>query len=205
MKVKFRHIFLLILILVVLFSAFIIVDIIDEQRTLASKIVRLHIIANSDSTQDQEIKLFVRDRVNTYLGELLAGVTDKNEAVERINSNKAEIIGIVINALAECSSEDPVNVKVTDEYYTTREYNSFSLPAGEYTSLQIEIGEGKGKNWWCVAFPPLCYFAATDELLSEMNFSESEIEFISCDDNETVFKFRILEYIEYFKNQILEI
>ncbi len=205
MKVKFRHIFLLILILVVLFSAFIIVDIIDEQRTLASKIVRLHIIANSDSTQDQEIKLFVRDRVNTYLGELLAGVTDKNEAVERINSNKAEIIGIVINALAECSSEDPVNVKVTDEYYTTREYNSFSLPAGEYTSLQIEIGEGKGKNWWCVAFPPLCYSAATDELLSEMNFSESEIEFISCDDNETVFKFRILEYIEYFKNQILEI
>ena len=205
MKVKFRHIFLLMLIFTVLFSAFFVEGIIDQQRTIASKIVRLHIIANSDRAEDQEVKLYVRDRVNTYLSELLSGVTDKKEAVEKINGNTAEIIGIAADALSECNSEDSVNVKVTNEYYPTREYGDFSLPAGEYTSLQIEIGAAEGRNWWCVAFPPLCYSAATDELLSEMNFSENEIEFIMCSDNETAFKFRILEYIEYFKDKLLEI
>lgn len=204
MKVKFRHIFLLILIFLVLFSTLFVDGVVNEQRTLASKIVRLHIIANSDSAEDQEIKLFVRDQVNTYLSDLLSDVTDKNEAVECINRNRTEITGIASDALAVYNSKYTVNVKIADECYPTREYDGFSLPAGEYTSLQIEIGEAEGKNWWCVAFPPICFSAATDELLSEMNFSESEIEFISCDGNETVFKFRILEYIEYFKNKLLK-
>ncbi len=116
-----------------------------DQENLASQMIRLHVVANSDSPADQAEKLQLRDRTLGLLAPLLGGCADRDEALETILDHQAEL-----EALGD------VTVHAGTEYYPTRRYGGFSLPAGEYLSLRLVIGEGKGQNWWCVVFPPLC-------------------------------------------------
>ena len=115
------------------------------QEELAGGLVRLHVIANSDDAADQAAKLAMRDRVLAILAPALAGCGSRDEAVDIILKHQAEL-----EALGD------LRVTLGREYYPTRDYDSFSLPAGEYLSLQVVMGAGQGRNWWCVVFPPLC-------------------------------------------------
>ena len=127
-----------------------------EKRQLQDSIIRLHVIANSDSREDQAQKLRVRDAVLEYLNPLLADVTSFADAQTKIEDNIACIEEIVIDLLNREGTDMPVKVSIKDNSFDTRYYDTFALPAGVYRSLQIELGNADGQNWWCVAFPALC-------------------------------------------------
>lgn len=159
-----------------------------RSEALSDALVRLHVIAVSDEAEEQEIKLRVRDSVLAYLEPRLEGADDASEARELIS---AELDGI--KAAAETAAEGrEVSVTLSREYYPTRDYGSFALPAGSYESLRVVLGEGEGHNWWCVVFPPLCLSAAEAENALETLGGDSA-QLLSGEGEGVVFKFRLLE------------
>lgn len=168
-----------------------------DGEALSDKLVRIHVVANSDDIIDQELKLDVRDTVLAYLQPLLEDAEDRAEALK--------IIETKLPILAECAAQEvtrqgyayPITVRLVKEYYPTRIYDTFSLPAGAYTSLRIEIGEAAGKNWWCVVYPALCMSAAAEEQVVALD--DSEMELICCEKTEYVVKFKVIEWINFLK------
>lgn len=159
-----------------------------RSEALSDALVRLHVIAVSDEAEEQEIKLRVRDSVLAYLEPRLEGADDAADARELIS---AELDGI--KAAAETDAEGrEVSVTLSREYYPTRDYGSFALPAGSYESLRVVLGEGEGHNWWCVVFPPLCLSAAEAENALETLGGDSA-QLLSGEGEGVVFKFRLLE------------
>mgnify|MGYP004676940199 CR=1 FL=1 len=158
-----------------------------RQRDISSSLVRLHVIAASDETAEQELKLRVRDNVLEYLTPVLDKAENPEEAQRIINGELTSI-----KAAAEaCAGGRSVSVTLGQEYYPTREYEGFTLPAGQYQSLRVILGEGKGHNWWCVVFPPLCVSAAEqNKALDAM--SEPERGLITEADGYEL-RFRIVE------------
>lgn len=158
-----------------------------KQSSISSCLVRLHVIAVSDDDYEQALKLRVRDEVLSYISPKLHGAKTAAQAQEII---KNELSGI--KAAAEKAAEGrAVTVTLSEEYYPTRDYETFSLPAGKYHSLRVILGEGEGHNWWCVVFPPLCISAAEQEQAVE-SMSE-DMRGIVTEDDGYVYKFRILE------------
>lgn len=158
-----------------------------KQSSLSSSLVRLHVIAVSDDEYEQALKLRVRDGVLSYISPKLRDVKSAQQAQEII---KSELDGI--KAAAESSAEGrSVEVTLSQEYYPTRNYEKFSLPAGKYQSLRVILGEGEGHNWWCVVFPPLCISAAEQEQAVE-SMSEDMRDIVTEEDG-CEYKFRILE------------
>ena len=151
-------------------------------------LVRLHVIAASDDATEQAIKLDVRDAVLSYLEPKLDSAADIAGAEALIEAN---LEGIAAAAESAAQGRE-VNVTLGEEYYPTREYDTFSLPAGLYQSLRVTLGEGAGHNWWCVVFPPLCLTTAGTEEAFE-SLDEGTREIISDDGEGVVFRFRILE------------
>lgn len=151
-------------------------------------LVRLHVIAASDDATEQAIKLDVRDAVLSYLEPKLASAADIAGAEALIEANLG---GIAAEAESAAQGRE-VNVTLGEEYYPTREYDTFSLPAGRYRSLRVTLGEGAGHNWWCVVFPPLCLTAAESEAAFEELDGETRA-IISSDGGGVQFKFRLLE------------
>lgn len=158
-----------------------------RQRDISSSLVRLHVIAASDETAEQELKLRVRDNVLEYLTPVLDKAENPEEAQRIINGELTSI-----KAAAEaCAGGRSVSVTLGQEYYPTREYEGFTLPAGQYQSLRVILGDGKGHNWWCVVFPPLCVSAAEqNKALDAM--SEPERGLITEADGYEL-RFRIVE------------
>lgn len=158
-----------------------------KQSSLSSSLVRLHVIAVSDDEYEQALKLRVRDGVLSYISPKLRDVKSAQQAQEII---KSELDGI--KAAAESSAEGrSIEVTLSQEYYPTRNYEKFSLPAGKYQSLRVILGEGEGHNWWCVVFPPLCISAAEQEQAVE-SMSE-DMRGIVTEEDGCEYKFRILE------------
>lgn len=151
-------------------------------------LVRLHVIAASDDATEQAIKLDVRDAVLSYLEPRLDSAADIAGAEALIEAN---LDGIAAAAESAAQGRE-VNVTLGEEYYPTREYDTFSLPAGRYQSLRVTLGEGAGHNWWCVVFPPLCLTAAESEAAFEELDGETRA-IISSDGGGVQFKFRLLE------------
>ena len=151
-------------------------------------LVRLHVIAASDDATEQAIKLDVRDAVLSYLEPKLDSADDIAGAEALIEAN---LDGIAAAAESAAQGRE-VNVTLGEEYYPTREYDTFSLPAGRYQSLRVTLGEGAGHNWWCVVFPPLCLTAAESEAAFEELDGETRA-IISSDGGGVQFKFRLLE------------
>ena len=151
-------------------------------------LVRLHVIAASDDATEQAIKLDVRDAVLSYLEPKLASAADIAGAEALIEAN----LGGIAAAAESAAQGREVNVTLGEEYYPTREYDTFSLPAGRYQSLRVTLGEGAGHNWWCVVVPPLCLTAAESEAAFEELDGETR-EIISSDGGGVQFKFRLLE------------
>ncbi len=127
-----------------------------DAQILHDEIVRLHVVANSDSDEDQNLKLQVRDGVLDYLETTMASIRSKADARAFLETHLDEIADAANRVIAAAGFSDKVKVTLLEEEFDTRHYDSFSLPAGVYDSLRIVIGEGEGHNWWCVVFPRLC-------------------------------------------------
>ena len=158
-----------------------------KQSSISGALVRLHVIAVSDDDYEQALKLRVRDEVLGYISPKLHGVKTAGQAQNIITS---ELDGI--KAAAESAADGrTVTVTLSEEYYPTRDYEGFSLPAGKYRSLRVILGAGEGHNWWCVVFPPLCVSAAEQEQAVE-SMSE-DMRGIVTEEDGYVYKFRIVE------------
>ena len=168
-----------------------------QDRAIYDQTVRLHVIANSDTDEDQRFKLQVRDGVLAYLGPLMEQVTDREEAEQVIAAHMDEIRAAAQAVVARAGREDAVSVAFDREYYPRKEYEGVTLPAGNYLSLQIMLGEHAGANWWCVLFPTLCTTTARPEQeLTRAGFTVGQVRLIT-DNKSTKYKlkFRLLELL----------
>lgn len=160
--------------------------------------LRLHVLANSDSTRDQELKLLVRDALVKKADEITAKCTDIESAKQVYSDNLEVLKKTAEDVLKDEGCELPVSLTLGEEYYPERRYGDIRLPSGRYSSLKVNIGESEGQNWWCVLFPPLCVEAAeAEEELVATGFTPNQIKVLT--DSETpkyVIRFRILEWAE---------
>ena len=131
--------------------------------TIRENVLRLHVLANSDSEDDQVLKLKVRDALLTVSADVFENCTSEQEAVASAKDNLALFTSTAEQVIAENGYSYSVKVEVANTWFETRDYENFSLPAGVYEALKVTIGEGKGKNWWCVMFPSICLPAASGE------------------------------------------
>lgn len=137
------------------------------QPSIASKILRFHVLANSDSHADQEVKEKVRDAVGVYLQPLLQSSESLEETKQIVTENMEQIITVVENTLQENGYAYPVCARITNTSFPEKSYGAYTFPKGEYEALQIVIGEGEGQNWWCVLYPNMCFRGSVFEVVEE--------------------------------------
>ena len=155
-----------------------VISLITDRQMLRRELIRLHVVAASDSAEDQALKLRVRDAVLESLQDAMQDLTDMEQAKTYLQQQLPRIRAVAEKVLAEMGCEDPVQVSLALEEFGTRIYDTFTLPAGLYESLRIVIGEGEGQNWWCVVFPSLCLPAAGEgfeDTAAGAGFSETLI------------------------------
>ncbi len=143
---------------------------IHGENEIYDSVIRLHVLANDNSEKEQALKLHVRDAVLAAAKPLLASAKTKDEAEEILSRSLDTLQGAAQSAIRRAGRNDTVKVTLTNEVYPTKKYEALAFPAGEYLSLRVMIGEARGKNWWCVLFPPLCLSAATDKSTAEAAF-----------------------------------
>ena len=168
-----------------------------SESALAGQVLRLHVVANSDSDRDQALKLLVRDRVLAQAGEILDGVSNRQSAEQALTPRLGELVRSAEEALTAEGCGDTVTVTLADQWFPTKEYDGFSLPAGQYRALRVTIGEGRGRNWWCVVFPPLCLGSVTEESVEAVAgeaLSDDQVALITGQDGGYVLKFRFIEW-----------
>ncbi len=174
-----------------------IVPSISLSEDISAKVFRLHILANSDTDEDQALKLKVRDKVLVTTESLYKSCKNVDDALKVTNENIDKIKQAVETVISEYGYKYKAKVYTAKEYFNTRKYANFSLPAGMYDSLKIEIGEAKGHNWWCVMFPTVCVSGCTDDL--EQSLTPEEIELIEND--KYVIRFKAVEIYEKIKSK----
>ena len=168
----------------------------EAEARIYDDTVRLHILADSDSKEDQGLKLCVRDRILADFGTELSDAKGKEDALDRITSLLPDIESAARDELSAQGSYLPVSASVSTEWYDTRDYGDFSLPAGFYSSLRVIIGSGEGQNWWCVMYPPLCTELACERAPADdglIGYTDAEIALISGETYSV--KFRMLEIV----------
>lgn len=169
---------------------------------IADSVFRLHVIANSDSQEDQNLKYIVRDNLLKYMNKLCINCKSKEEAINLARKNENEFRNIALSTIKEQGYDYDVKINIGNFEFPTKYYGDISLPSGYYDALRVEIGEAKGQNWWCVMFPPLCFVDISSGVvpeeskeLLESNLSEEEFALISKDSNNQIqFKFKLLEF-----------
>ena len=137
------------------------------QPSIASKILRFHVLANSDSHADQEVKEKVRDAVGVYLQPLLQSSESLEETKQIVTENMQQIITVAENTLQENGYAYPVCARITNTSFPEKSYGAYTFPKGDYEALQIVIGEGDGQNWWCVLYPNMCFRGSVFEVVEE--------------------------------------
>lgn len=174
---------------------------VQRQEELSQKLVRLHIIANSDSAEDQAIKLKVRDSVLAYTTGVLQRSADMADARRRLENSLDRIEDIARQTLLAQGCDASVTAQLARAEFPLKEYDGFSLPAGEYTALRLVIGEGRGQNWWCVVYPPLCTAAAArlPETATAGGMTEEDLGLITEENTGYVLRFRSLELWEWLR------
>lgn len=144
------------------------------QEDIANEILRLHVIANSDTTADQEVKLLVKNHLVTYMQTFLEATTSKEASMEQINAHTEDIKAEAIRILRENGFNYDVEVSLGKATFPIKVYGDITLPAGEYDALRVKLGEAKGKNWWCILFPNLCYVDSTFQVVPKESKEELE-------------------------------
>lgn len=167
---------------------------------IRESVVRLHILANSDSYEDQNIKLFIRDKLLESGNELFSGSMTVDTAYSYLSDNKEEIELYINNILVEEGFNYAAKVCLIKEYYATRTYETFTLPAGEYLSFKIILGNGEGHNWWCVMFPPLCLPAASENTDINAVFDDDCVKIVKSTDKYEI-RFKIVEIFEKIRSK----
>lgn len=197
------------LVVILLFSLFVLISAISYVNAVSSDIAdsvfRLHVIANSDSDEDQELKYKVRDALLDYMNELSVNCSSKDEVIACARENEDELYNIAKNVIVENGYDYSVNISIGNFSFPTKTYGDISLPAGYYDALRVEIGEAAGQNWWCVMFPPLCFVDVSSGTLSDESkeilqdsLTDEEYQLISDTDSSDIkIKFSL---IEFFKN-----
>lgn len=169
---------------------------------LSKNVFRLHIIANSDSSEDQLLKLKIRDSIINYMKIATKNANSKEEIINFCKNNLDELKNIAIQVIKENGYEYDVNIEIGNFYFPTKDYANISLPAGNYDALRIKIGNATGKNWWCSLFPPLCFVDISSGVLEDEdskvlkeNLNSEEYSLITNTSDEMKLKFKIIEII----------
>lgn len=197
---KFRKIFLII----VLFFNFLFFTLCSYSysvsKNIDSSVFRLHIVANSDSDEDQSLKLKVRDAILSYINGF--SFNSKEELIDYCNENKSLLQNIALSVIYENGFDYSASVEIGSFAFPTKTYGDVSLPAGIYDALQITLGNADGHNWWCVMFPPLCFVDVSSGVVPdsskdvlEEELSSEEYELVSSDETYYTFKFKIVEFL----------
>lgn len=182
---------------------------------IKDKIIRLHVVANSDSPEDQALKLSIRDVVINEMAPILKDLTETEKVKAIIVDNLESIKKAAQIEMEKLNKNFPISVELGEYEFPTKVYGNFTFPAGKYQALNIRIGEGKGKNWWCVMFPPLCFIdiaqgAVSDDILKEFKevLTEKEMELLKThreDEIPVKMKFKIVELAKSFNTKIAKI
>ena len=171
---------------------------------LSNSVFRLHVIANSDNAEDQELKYKVRDSVLEYMNEISSDCSSKEEVISLAYEYQDEFKKIAENVIKDNGYNYDVNIRIGNFEFPTKTYGDISFPAGNYDALRIEIGEAQGQNWWCVMFPPLCFVDVTSGVVPDEskevikdNLNEEEYNLISDNESSDVkFKFSLIEFFK---------
>ena len=178
---------------------------------LSDSVFRLHIIANSDSSADQELKLKVRDKIIEYMNTLTSNSSDKKDVISMVNNHLDSFKEIALNTIKENGYNYDLNIEIGNFHFPTKSYGDISFPAGNYDALKIEIGDAIGQNWWCVLFPPLCFVNSSTGVVPDdskntlkENINSESYEIISEGNNsndntsDIKIKFKIIEFFNNF-------
>ena len=178
---------------------------------LSDNVFRLHIIANSDSSADQELKLKIRDNIIKYMNTLTSSSSDKKDVISMVNNHLDSFKEIALNTIKENGYNYDVNIEIGNFHFPTKSYGDISFPAGNYDALKIEIGDAIGQNWWCVLFPPLCFVNSSTGVVPDdskntlkENINSESYEIISEGNNsndntyDIKIKFKIIEFLNNF-------
>lgn len=198
-KVKAGIILLFLLNCYIFISAFSYVRAVSND--ISSSVFRLHVLANSDTAEDQNLKYLVRDSLLDYMNNLCKGIKSKEDAINLVTEHKKDFEDIALKVISENGYDYSVKINIGNFYFPTKTYGDISLPAGMYDALRVEIGKASGQNWWCVMFPSLCFIDISSgivnneskELLEE-NLSDESYNIVSNTSNVSIkFKFKLLE------------
>ena len=195
-------------IVLILFSLFVFISAISYvdavSKDLSNSVFRLHVIANSDSTEDQNLKYKVRDKVLEYMNKISMNCSSKEDVILLATEHLNEFEEISKQIIVENGYDYDVTVKIGNFDFPTKSYGDISFPAGNYDALRIEIGSAQGQNWWCVMFPPLCFVDVTSgvvpdeskEIMKE-NLNDEEYSIISDNKSSNIkFKFSLIEFFK---------
>lgn len=174
------------------------------QVQLASQVIRLHVLANSDSEEDQALKLEVRDRVLETTSALLAGETEPQAAAVLLDQHLDDIAQTAAQEISAQGHDDRVEVRLEQTWFPTRQYQGISLPAGNYLALRVLIGAAEGHNWWCVVFPNLCLPAVSERALEASTLTPGQISLLQEEETSYVFRFKALELWQSLKHRLME-
>ncbi len=198
-----------ILLLIILLLLYIIVSAFSYANAvcvdIADSVFRLHVIANSDSKEDQNLKYIVRDEILKYMNSISSNANSKDEIIELANNNIDYIQKLAQNTVDDYGFDYDVNVKIGNFAFPTKIYGDITFPPGYYDALRVEIGEAAGQNWWCVMFPPLCFVDVSSGIVPEEsketlkeNLSEEEYSLISENTSKVQIKFKLVEVLQNF-------
>ncbi len=172
------------------------------QESIAEKVLRFHVLANSDSCEDQELKEKVRDAIGCMMQPRLSNVENIEETRAVVEASMDDIIATAEETLRENGYDYEVTAKLTNTVFPEKTYGNYTFPAGEYQALEVVIGEGKGHNWWCVLYPNMCFRGSVFEVVEE-EAEEALKEVLTPEEYENVFNGEDYEirfkFLEYFK------
>ena len=195
-------------IVLILFSVFVFISAISYvnavSEDLSESVFRLHVIANSDSKEDQDLKYKVRDSILEYINELAVECSSKDEVIALATEKQEALHDIAKKVIEENGYDYDVNISIGNFEFPTKTYGDISFPAGNYDALRVEIGEVSGQNWWCVMFPPLCFVDVTSGVVPDEsketikeNLNDEEYDLISDTESPTIkFKFSLIEFFK---------
>ena len=176
-------------------------DITKIQEGISNKIIRFHVVANSDSTKDQELKLKVKEAVVTYTEQILANSKSIDESRLILEKETPNILNICNQVISENGYNYEVTAELSEAYFPTKTYGQYTFPPGNYEAYQIKIGKAEGQNWWCVLFPPLCFIDISHGIVEgesvkqlEETLTTDEFNAISGD-CEVEFRFKYLTFL----------
>lgn len=176
---------------------------------LSKSVFRLHVIANSDSDEDQSLKLQVRDKLLDYMNSITANVRSKDDAIQIAQDHQKDFQIIAEQTILDKGYSYPVTVEIGNYEFPTKQYGDITLPSGYYDALRVKIGKASGHNWWCVMFPPLCFVDVTSGIVPDSskeqlkeNMSSEDYSIISNDNSVTEFKFKIVELFKNFNTRL---